>query len=522
MSSFLERLSAMTSTLTKVEPLKKIRDLVAVNRWDDRGWDEVRQTNSVDTIVTDLSLGDEHKGGNRKGFDAAPELSKGMYFELFKAAPALTDQRNLERDLYPARKILAEIEDHPELQKLQDMTAGDTVLSTMALQAMAEELRTIIGRIPPPPPPPAPGGGDQQQDGGDQEQPSPGDGQDPGEDPGQDPGEGESQAEAEWEQAYDELLQDLDFGAAAHRAVHRAAEEAEDLEDLRRGIGLEDGEWKTMSPEARLALAERLRTDQMRELAAVIGRMKLFALGVRARRVIDVPHEAFDVELGNDLRRILQGQFALLGTPETEWEFYRRYLDRELLQFKKRGHEDVGKGPIVAAIDKSSSMQGAPMTWAMAVAEALRRFAADEGRDYYAMFFGKNNDRNRFSFPQGKGPIEKVLEFLSVDADGGTEFDGVLTEALDRASKAYDGQDLSKADILFVTDGNAKLTDEWIDNFNAERNRIGVRVFSVYINGGNDMAGKTGPEKLLAQISDLVIPVKELTPAAVSDVFARV
>lgn len=269
-------------------------------------------------------------------------------------------------------------------------------------------------------------------------------------------------------------------------------------------------------------MAERLRTDEMRQLAAVIGRTKLFALGVRAQRVIDVPQEAYDVELGNDLRHMLQSQFAFLGTPETEYEFYRRFLEGELLQFKYRGHEEVGKGPIVAVIDKSGSMDGAPMMWAMAVAEALRRFAADEARDYYALFFGNNRDRNRFSFPKGRGPIERVLEFLGVAADGGTQFDGVLTEALDRASKAYDGQDLSKADILFITDGNAELSEDWIANFNAERKRIGVRVYSVYINGSSDMAGKSGPEQLLAKISDLVIPVKELTPEAVTDVFARV
>jgi uncharacterized protein with von Willebrand factor type A (vWA) domain len=538
-SSFIERLKdKMTGSLGKVverAKIQKTRELVPINRFDKRVWGDARQTDPVDSVVTDLSLGDEHKGGERKPFDAAPELSQGLFFELYKAAPRLEDKRNLDRELYPARKILEEVSQHPELQKLQEMTAGDPVMSTIAFKVMSEELRSIVGRVPPPPPPPSPGGqrqGDGDGQGEDQPQPQ-GGGQNPGPDdengedaetPDFDPDseDADNQAEAEWEQMYDDLLDDLDISRAVHRAVHKAAEEAEDLENVRKGIGLEDGEWQAMSPEERMAMAERLRTDQMRELAQVIGRTKRFALGVKASRVVDVPHEAFDVEMGRDLRHLLQSQYALLATPETTPEFYRRYVDGELLQFKLRGREEVGKGPIVVAIDKSGSMNGKPFVWAMGVAEALRRFAAEEDRDYYAMFFGNNNDRNRFDFPQGKGPFEKVLAFLSVAANGGTAFDGVLTEALDKASKSFDGADLSKADIVFITDGAAQLSEQWIAGFNTERERIGVRVYSIYINGGSDMAGRSGPEALLNKISDIVIPVKELTPGAVTDVFARV
>jgi len=521
-SNFLERLrSGQTGSQPQTEPAPETtRELVDINRWDRRRWQEVRKTTPIDDAITDLSLGDQHKGGEREGFANASELSEGLFFELYKASPQLRDQRSLQRDLYPAHRILEEVADHPELQKLHDMTMGDTVLSTMAFTAMADELRAILGRIPPPPPPPAPGGGQQQGEGGDQE-PQDGDGQQDGEEP-QAGGGIDEQAEADWEQMYDDLLADLDIGRAAHRAVHRAAEEAEELEDLRHGIGLEDGEWLTMSPEERLAMAERLRTDEMRELAKVIGRTKRFALGVRATRVIDVPHEAYDVTLGNNLKHTLQSQFALLGTPETRYEFYRRYLDKELLQFKLRGHEEVGKGPVVVAIDKSGTMNGAPFVWAMGVAEAMRRLAAEESRDYHGIFFGNNAQRERFDFPKGKGPFEKVLTFLSVAANGGTQFDGVLTEALEKASTAFDDDNRGKADILFITDGRAELTEDWIANFNRERQRTGVRVYSVYINGSTDMTGKTGPEKLLAKISNIVIPVRELTPQAVTDVFARV
>lgn len=235
-----------------------------------------------------------------------------------------------------------------------------------------------------------------------------------------------------------------------------------------------------------------------------------------------MPHEAYDVETGNDLKRLLRPQLALLATKETSYEFFRRYVDKELLVYKMRGTEEVGKGPIVIAIDKSGSMSGAPFRWAMGVAEALRRFAAEEDRDYYAMFFGNNNDRERFNFPEGKGPFDKVLAFLGTVANGGTQFDGVLTEALEKASKSFDDSGKGKADIVFLTDGMAHLDEDWIKQFNAERERVGVRVYSVYIGGAYDTRYSEGPLGLLNKISDAAIPVAELNPQSVKHIFEKV
>ena len=250
--------------------------------------------------------------------------------------------------------------------------------------------------------------------------------------------------------------------------------------------------------------------------------MKRFALGVKATRVNDVPHEAYDVETGDSIMRVLKAQYALLGHPHTKYEFFRRYADKELLQYKMRGTEEVGKGPIVIAIDKSGSMGGAPFMWAMGVAEALRRFAADEDRDYYALFFGNNNDRERFDFPEGKGPFEKVMAFLGTQANGGTQFDGVLTEALEKATKDFDSAGKEKADIVFVTDGCAHLDDQWITEFNNERKRVGVRVYSVYIGGSYDYGGSDGPLGLLEKISDATISVSELKPESARLLFQKV
>lgn len=542
---------------------ERTRHVIQTNRFDDRAWGRARATRNIGDLIGDLHVGDKHKGGTREVFDPAGELAEGVFQAAYKAVPKLRRKREVVKDCYPVRQIVEEILESPKLQDLHQYTAGDVTLATVATEAMGDELREILSRVadapgkndqfsnPPPQggqqPPPQPGQpGDQpgDQSGGQQPgQPDPNgqpqEGQ-PGQ-PGQgsegqeqdltegadqefdpDAEEGEEEDESDWRAQWDQALGGVDMDRLAGRALEAAQKEVEEIDSARRGIGLEDAEWQLMSPEERLAIAERLRTDEMKTLAAVVGRMRRFALGVKAQRIVDVPHDPYDVEKGADIERVLKSEFALLGTRATSYEFYHRFATKSLLQLKMRGKKDVGKGPIVLCVDKSGSMDGAPMNWALGVSEALRRFAADEGRDMYVMFFGTNRQRERFEFPKGKAPFDKILAFLGVKADGGTEFDGVLTEGLKRASEQFDGEGKGKADIVFITDGRANLSSDWIAKFNAERQRIGVRVYSVYIGGAYDTRGKEGPLGLLQQISDATIPVKELRPSAVETVFQRV
>jgi uncharacterized protein with von Willebrand factor type A (vWA) domain len=318
-------------------------------------------------------------------------------------------------------------------------------------------------------------------------------------------GAGFDEDEAELES----MLDSADFARGLHKALDDAANNIEDMNNAAAGVGLSPAEWRQMDPKRRLQIAEKLNTPRMKAIADMVGRMKRFAMSQQQTKVNESPHEIYDVEMGNDLRRVLRSEYALLGHEDTKVEFYRRYIDGGLLQFRERGHEDVGKGPIVCCIDNSGSMGGEPENWAKGVAEALRRICADQDRDFYVMYFETNYHRERFDFPKDE-PVdfEKVLKFLSVSAGGGTEFDGVLTEALGRAKAKFTEKNEVKADIVFITDGQAYLDDKWIETFNKERNEIGVRVFSVYISAYDSSRGPA--VKLLEKFSDIVLPVKAL------------
>jgi hypothetical protein len=549
--------TATTNAVRGVLPnSQRSKEVVQFHAWDRRVWDKVRHTEVIDGMVRDLYTGDKHRGGDREALDEAGELVRSVFGLLYKANTKLTPKRSLDRNLHAVRRIAEELQNSPALEQLHEHTFADELMTTMALKSMQPVLHEILSRVPDPPPEPEEGQGEQgDQDG----QPQPGEGQaeaatgEQGEgeaegqgegqtddqegtdgQPGDQDGEGEGQpqddgdwdldaeaeaAEAAWEEAFDQLLDDADIDREIYQGVTQASQEATDLTNARLGIGCEDGEWKSMPSEERMELANRLMTEETQIISKMIGRVMRYALGLRAQRITNVPIHPYDIEFGDDILRALPEQFVWLSNPNTKVYFYYLWGTKRLRMFKRRGETEVGQGPLEVCIDKSSSMKVKKMGWAMGVAEALRRYAADDGRDYHAMFFGTNNQRDHFDFPQGKGTWRQVLDFMGVVADGGTHFDGVLDEALQRASTHYDEAGETKADIVFITDGQAALSDAWINAFNKERGRIGVRVFSVYIGGAADMAGKTGPVGLLNRISDVVISVSELRPLEAKAIF---
>jgi uncharacterized protein with von Willebrand factor type A (vWA) domain len=549
---------------------ERVRQNIVHNILDAKAWEEARATDSVDQLVIELLYGPMDE--SRPGYDNAPELLQDTFYDLLKADPRMVPRELVEPDARLNRRILKELRSAPHFEDLREMTATDETLSRMALEVIGEALKDMLGRnadvvqevnnvkagsgkpmnnprnAPPPP--------DQQEDEeqggngpGNEEQdgeggPSaPAEGDPDGDAEGQGDGDGEpgdveagdTEPPEDLDEQLEELLDELDLDRVMDKAARDALGDIEDLENIRKDFGYSDGEWKLTDPAKRLELAKTLRESPMlRAAAEMFGRMRRMALGARATRVVDVPHEAYDVKTGDEIRDVLGSELALLDDPDTELEFYRRMMDKELLVYAKRGTEDAGKGPVIVCIDKSASMSVramAPFIWAMGVAEALRRICQDEGRDYTGVFFGdtrrvpddyysKEPDLNTFEFPKGKASIEEILTFCAVQPDGGTDFRYPLEHAFGMVKNSAD-EGKKKADIVFISDGSAHLTEEWLEKFNADRAEIGCRVFGVFIGGASDYY-YGGGTKVMEQFCDAVIAVSDLTPESVRDIFTAV
>lgn len=228
--------------------------------------------------------------------------------------------------------------------------------------------------------------------------------------------------------------------------------------------------------------------EDLRELADALGRIE--EATDREGRQQGGREEVVGVRLGGDVSTVLPGELALLGDPETEDLFYQRLLDRRLVSLELTGAGDEGaaqgdrKGPVIACIDTSASMEGAPEIAAKALVLAVCRRVIPQGRVVHLILFGGPGERTEIRLRRGLGGLEGMLEFLERSFHSGTDFDGPLLRAMDLLEES----ELDLADVLVVTDGLCRAGPEVVERVREVRDSTGLRVWSVVL-GYRDTRG---------------------------------
>lgn len=304
----------------------------------------------------------------------------------------------------------------------------------------------------------------------------------------------------------EELLDDLqealdDFGEAAggagqqieqhqngiRQAAKEAAKEAHDdasqVMDMLESFGTEPGALKRMPSEARLELARRIqRNRKLKELAEKVGRFVRLALGEQARKIIHGTDELHDIEMGQEIHRTLPSELVKLSHPAMKKDFFRKYAERELLQYELRGTEKVARGAIVCMIDSSGSMMGSKETWAKAVAIALLNIANKQNRDFYGIIFSSARDPlKEWYFKKGKAEPKNVLDFAEFEYHGGTDFMKPLGRGVEILEKMFNDDGAQKGDLVLITDGICHVSDEWLERYMNSKRELAFRNYSCLI-----------------------------------------
>ncbi|MCS7018530.1 MAG: VWA domain-containing protein [Cytophagales bacterium] len=164
----------------------------------------------------------------------------------------------------------------------------------------------------------------------------------------------------------------------------------------------------------------------------------------------------------NNLSHVLPSEWALLGNPLTEPLFLQKYADRSLMSYRFQGHQWVHsdkvsftthrrekrkeKGPFILCIDTSGSMDGLPSQIAKVLCFAIMKMAAKEHRKCYLISFSIGiKTINLLNIAES---IDKIVDFLSMSFDGGTDITPALSEALNMLQTA----DYKDADVMMVSD----------------------------------------------------------------------
>jgi uncharacterized protein with von Willebrand factor type A (vWA) domain len=237
------------------------------------------------------------------------------------------------------------------------------------------------------------------------------------------------------------------------------------------------------------------RSEELRQMIDMIGRQSVVEVPIGGAVATCSRSEMHSVVTSGDLQYILPSELVKLRDPTLKCLFMARWAEGKLLTYQLSGkaRHDTGterpRGSIVALVDTSGSMNGTPETIAKAVVLAAAKQALKSGRGMRVILFSSTGQSRAIDLSGQRTMAEEFLEFLRNGFGGGTDFDTALGSGIDALGDAR----YENADLLFVTDGLSKVTDDrllW--EWERLRQGRGTRIFTIVI--GNDNAG--GLEKI--------------------------
>ena len=160
---------------------------------------------------------------------------------------------------------------------------------------------------------------------------------------------------------------------------------------------------------------------------------------------------------------------------------------------------------MILYVDISGSMQGERELWAKSIAYVVAEECLKQNRAIHIHLFDTRIDQSVY-LEKNRKDNDKLLDFvLRWSTGGGTSFCSVIDHTL---SKHKDN--VGKADVLMITDGNANVTDPFIKRLNAFKEQHGVQ-WSSFCIGGTAAA--------LKEFSDYVHDVDPTDDTASAELF---
>lgn len=287
----------------------------------------------------------------------------------------------------------------------------------------------------------------------------------------------------------------------------------DDVNNLLDGFGGQDeAKVRKLPYDQKIKLADSFRnSNKFKNICDMLGRMTEMANKV-GKKPSPYGHAVSDIGLGNKISKTLSSEKIKLTDKDLENDFYKKFVNKGLLEFKTDGTED-GKGPIVICLDESGSMRGERIIWAKAFCIACIQIASKQKRDCRVITFSNNVDRV-YDFDKKKLDIDSLTIFCSRFSGGGTNFQDPLYKAIKTVSESK----YKKADILFVTDGdpNHYVNDNLLDLIRKEKENKGFMIQSVLIDDYVD-------ESYVEPFSDTIIRISDLSEdGALINVFENV
>jgi uncharacterized protein with von Willebrand factor type A (vWA) domain len=292
-----------------------------------------------------------------------------------------------------------------------------------------------------------------------------------------------------------------------------ARDRVEEAEDEITGWGSSMGIPAEKALGKRIDLASKLiKSEKLRKLSNMVGSLKEEMLTSRRKVWSKTGSEVYNVSNGSDLGRIIPSELLALSHKHLRKDFMKRFIEEKLLQYYLR--LEKGRGPVVVCLDGSSSMSGDKEIWSKAVCITLLDYAKRQRRKFRVIVYSsKGSPLKYFESRAGNrwGMSENdIIELAEYFPGGGTDFQ----DPLDKASELLSLSKFKRGDVVFITDGECDVGDEWLSGFLELKHKLKFKIYSVLI----DLTGRESPETL-KKFSDRITTVSRLTSKDMKEVF---
>lgn len=307
----------------------------------------------------------------------------------------------------------------------------------------------------------------------------------------------------------------IEYQADMMHAAAKAAEKAQEEIDLAAGacstFGIEPGQFQRTNPKAAVELYLKIRNDPtLRKIVEEAGKFRRTAQGQSRNRLAPGYDDMVGVTLGGDVEKLLSSELVKLGIPELEDEILGRIVERQAACRDFRTPKGTKAGPIVVAIDESSSMEATMpcgtrrIDAAKALALGMAWVARNQGRWCALLAWASADERRTLVLPPSNWPFEDLIEWLSGFFGGGTVPPAEDIESLWEKMGCPTG----KTDVLLVTDGVFELPDQTVQTFLSWKKKAKAKLIGIQVGAGHEVLGG------LPKISDISHAVESLTADA--------
>ena len=257
------------------------------------------------------------------------------------------------------------------------------------------------------------------------------------------------------------------------------------------GAGFSYADLQAAGGEDFTALAQALRGNAaIKELARKMGRAYISEQRKKQTRIPQASRsEVHGTHRSDDVMRLLPSELLNLEDEALENLFYARLLEKQLQTYELQGTTQAPSetteaqrkrtGPVVACLDTSGSMGGAPLLKAKALLLAIANILRQEDRSLHVLLFGAADEIREFALedPQHSAGL---LHFLRQGFGGGTNFEAPLARAMQIIEQhpAYE-----KADVLMISDGDCQLSDHFCQHLHQRKAALDCMVYSVLCDG---------------------------------------